>query len=166
MLDYTSGRHFVAKAGQWSEYGNLEIDLTSASVVTDTAMQLARDLIQDAIDDLPADFPKDGLGLQQLMYEMACVSSGAFSGPSAHLGLPFDETMADMVNWCFMTTGILLQSFTSLIQANTVPVYKPGHFGTYNPKADRSKMSVAERFNEDKILMLELLPEYAMLGMF
>ena len=129
-------------------------------------MQLARDFIQDAMNDLPAEFPKKGMDLQQMVYAMACESSGALSGPSVHLGLPFDEAMADIVSWSYLTTGILLQSFIPIISAKTVPVYKPGHYGTYDAKADRSKMSIAERFNEDKILMLELLPEYAMLASF
>jgi hypothetical protein len=38
---------------QWKEYAELKTDLMSASIVTDNALQLARDLIRQVVDSLP-----------------------------------------------------------------------------------------------------------------
>jgi hypothetical protein len=41
---------------------------------------------------------------------------------------------------------------------------KRGHFGTYNPLGDRSRMTASERDQEDAIVLLELLPEFCYPG--
>lgn len=40
------------------------------------------------------------------------------------------------------------------------PDFIKGYFGVINKKADRSRMSVGERLQEDKILFMEILPEF------
>ena len=67
----------------------------TASVVTDNALQLARDLIQDTLDSLPLDnidrqlpeFTDGGMAIPALLYETACVTQGTATEPSTHLGL-------------------------------------------------------------------------------
>lgn len=137
----------------------------TASVVTDTALQLARDLIQEVLDDLPAEIPKDVQELQTLLYSLAAINRGMLdASPSMHLGLTFNENLADVVDWCYAGIGSLLLSFLPVIQEDSVPVYKSGYFGTYDHKADRNKMSLTEKFHEDKILIFELLPEFCMIN--
>jgi hypothetical protein len=74
--------------------------------------------------------------------------------------------MADLAEWCYLGVGSLLQSFVPVIQNNSIPVYKRGHFGVSDPKANRSKVSVAEKFHEDKLLLFEVLLEFCMLNAF
>lgn len=81
-------------------------------------------------------------------------------------GLPYNEKLANIAEFAFFPIGVLLQSFLAVIQNDNIPVYKPGYYGNYNAKADRFKMSVIEKFNEDKILLLELFSEYCIVANF
>lgn len=155
-----------ADLSQWKEYAELNIDLMSASVVTDSALQFARDLIQETRDSLPPGFFQSGLDLQMIVFETGCVTRGEVGPASQELGLAFNVRMADLAEWCYLGVGSLLQSFVPIIQKNSIPVYKPGYFGVYDPKANRAEMSVAEKFHEDKLLLLEVLPEFCMLNAF
>lgn len=60
----------------------------------------------------------------------------------------------------------LLKSFADVLQDGILLVAKKCHFGTYNPKANRAKMSLEQKFGEDKIILLELLPEFCTINMF
>jgi hypothetical protein len=43
---------------------------------------------------------------------------------------------------------------------------KRGHFGVYNPRADRIKMDDDQRNHQDLILLTELLPEFCFLAKY
>ena len=43
---------------------------------------------------------------------------------------------------------------------------KRGHFGVYNPRADRVKMDDGQRNHQDLILLMELLPEFCFLAKY
>ena len=43
---------------------------------------------------------------------------------------------------------------------NPYPEMKPGFYTTYNPSSNRDRKSDREKFMEDKILLLEMLPEF------
>lgn len=43
-------------------------------------------------------------------------------------------------------------------------MYKPGTYGTYDPRADRSKISNRQKFKEDKITLCEILPDFSLLS--
>ncbi|KAI9148179.1 hypothetical protein HJFPF1_12005 [Paramyrothecium foliicola] len=161
--DLQQWRAFISET--WNEYAALQIDLMSASVVTDAALEFARDLIQDTVDDVAAWFHEDDFDLQNFVYGTVCESSEEDLSPSLELGLPFNTSMGDIAEWCFLWTGILLESYVPIIKPDSLPVFKPGYFGWYDPKADRERMSTAEKFTEDKILLLELLPEFSLVEM-
>lgn len=93
----------------------------------------------------------------------ATLATGRLLSPSAELGLPYNVELSDVADSCFLGVGILLESFLPVIQPGRAPIYKTGHFGVYNPKADRVTMSAAEKFREDKILLLEVLPDFYLL---
>jgi hypothetical protein len=138
----------------------------TASIVTDNALQLARELIQEVVADMPPKFPQHGPGLQELVYASSCLCRGEHASPDTKLGLTFSLDMADVAEWCYLGVASLLQSFVPVIQSDTIPLYRPGYFGVYNSKADRSQMSVPEKFNEDKLILMELLPEFCLMDRF
>jgi hypothetical protein len=128
-------------------------------------MQLARAASEELVH-IPSVSPghiSDEVQAQLMLFEMACVVRGHHAPASTELGLTFNVEMADEADWCFIPTSTLLQSFVPVMQQSNVPDFKKGHFGDYDPKADRSRMSVGERFHEDKILLLELLPEFCLI---
>jgi hypothetical protein len=159
--DLQNWRRFISQT--WTEYCDLKIDLMTASIVTDNAVQLAQALIQDVVDSLPRELAADELDIQKLVCTAACLACGLEIDEQPTPGLTFNVKLTDVVYWCYLPTTSLLLSFVPVIQKNHVPVYKPGHFGTYDPKADRANMSVVERFNEDKLILMELLPEFCIM---
>ncbi|KAH8589620.1 hypothetical protein B0O99DRAFT_636567 [Bisporella sp. PMI_857] len=162
LYDLQNWRTFISQT--WTEYRDLKIDLMTASIITDNAVQLAQTLIKEVVDSWPRKLPGDDLEIQRILYATACLAHGVdeLVSPS----LTFNIKLADFADWCYLPTATLLQSFIPVFQDNSVPVYKPGYFGTYDPKADRANMSVVERFNEDKLILMELLPEFCVMDMF
>ncbi|KAL6230066.1 hypothetical protein BDW75DRAFT_223613 [Aspergillus navahoensis] len=150
----------------WSEYRDKKIDLMNAAVVTDSALQLARDLVKE----VEADWRTSRMGkrddVQHLVYNLAVLTRGVSAAPSTEIGLPYNKYMADIADWCYVPTKILLESFADVLQANHLPVFKKGYFGTYDPKIDRERMSLGQKFNEDKIILLSILPEFCMVHTF
>jgi hypothetical protein len=45
-------------------------------------------------------------------------------------------------------------------------LYQEGYFGTYEPRVVREEMSLGEKHNEDKIILLSMLPEFCMVEKF
>ncbi|KAL8832819.1 MAG: hypothetical protein Q9191_000003 [Dirinaria sp. TL-2023a] len=161
--DLRNIRAFLSQT--WVEYRDGKVDLMNSSVVTDTALQLARELIQELVDSWP-ELQADDQLLQRKMYSTASSLRGRNELPSLEDGLPYNKNMNEIAGWCYLPTNILLESFAAVIQPDQLPVYKKGHFGSYDPKADRELMSISQRFQEDKVILLELLPEFCVVGMF
>jgi len=74
-----------------------------------------------------------------------------------------DEIEIDdgIVNWMFAPAHQILDGFCDVLIPNQVPLMKRGHFGVYNPRLDRDKLSDMQRQSQDLILFMELLPEFA-----
>lgn len=154
-------RAFISQT--WSEYRDKKIDLMNAAVVTDSALQLACDLVQEVMDDYDSyGTPSDSL--QRVVFNASCLSRGIMPTPSVEIGLPYNRDMADVAEWCYFPTLVLLNSFADVLGQKDLPVFKKGYFGDYDPKANREKMSMGQKFNEDKIILLQLLPEFCILG--
>lgn len=162
--DLHNMRAFISHT--WSEYRDKKIDLMNAAVVTDSALQLARDLVQEVVDDWSTSTTLPVDGIQKLVFNAACITRGIDTTPSAEIGLPYNKHMSDVAEWCYLPTWVILESFTHVLQDNHLPVFKKGYFGTYDPKANREGMSVGQKFNEDKIILLQLLPEFCMVDTF
>ncbi|RMZ78855.1 hypothetical protein DV738_g3704, partial [Chaetothyriales sp. CBS 135597] len=162
--DLEKWRNFLSQT--WTEYSDRKIDLMTASIITDSALQLAEELIQETVADMPSQFPQDSIGLQQLVYASLSMRRGKRMTPDTHLGLTFSLNMADIAEWTYLGVASLLESMTDVIEDDSIPLYKPDYFGLYDSKADRKKMSVPEKFNEDKLILLELLPEFCIIERF
>lgn len=161
--DLHNMRNFISQT--WSEYRDNKIDLMNAAVVTDSALQLARDMVQEVVAGWPETGADDML-VQKMVFTAACHARGKDMSPSLEIGLPYNKDMSDVADWCYLPTRILLVSFADVLKDGHLPVYKKGHFGIYDPKADRHRMSIGQKFNEDKIILLELLPEFCTVQMF
>lgn len=164
LQDLNNMRIFISMT--WSEYRDKKIDLMNAAVVTDSALQLARDLVQEVEADWRPSLTGKGDDVQTIVYNLAVLTRGISASPSTEIGLPYNKNMADIADWCYVPTKVLLESFANVLQANHQPVFKKGYFGTYNPKADRERMSLGQKFNEDKIILLSILPEFCMVDTF
>jgi hypothetical protein len=70
--DLRNMRAFISHT--WSEYRDKKIDLMNAAVVTDSALQLARDLVQEVVDDWSTSVPSPVDNLQKLVFNIACMT--------------------------------------------------------------------------------------------
>ena len=152
-------RDFIRQT--WSIYRTSKIDLMSASVTTNTALGLAR----QATEDYDKLYPDDsGNSLVELMYRTACILRGENPRLRQSPGDPYNMALADISEWCYLNTHVLLDSFCDVVKPGSIPSYKRGYFGVYDPGQDRSKKSPREKFIEDKIVLLQALPDFAFLG--
>ncbi|CAG7948750.1 unnamed protein product [Penicillium salamii] len=159
--DLENMRKFISVT--WSEYQEKKIDLMNAAVVTDSALQLGQNLIQDVENDWRSSGQSGDV--QSIIYNLAVYNRGIDPTPSMEVGLPYSKHMADIADLFYVPTKTLLDSFADVLKNNPLPVFKKGHFGIYNPKANRERMSVAQKFNEDKIILLSILPDFCMVEM-
>ncbi|KAG5298448.1 hypothetical protein I7I48_07896 [Histoplasma ohiense] len=164
LQDLNNMRTFISMT--WSEYRDKKIDLMNAAVVTDSALQLARDLVQEVEADWRTSLTGRRDNVQNIVYNIAVLTRGISSTPSTEIGLPYNKNMADVADWCYVPTKVLLESFANVLHADYQPVFKKGYFGTYNPKADRERLSLGQKFNEDKIILLSILPEFCLFDTF
>ncbi|KAE8150660.1 hypothetical protein BDV25DRAFT_154053 [Aspergillus avenaceus] len=162
--DLHTMRAFISRT--WSEYRDKKIDLMNAALVTDCALQLARDMAQEVEGGWETSILPQDLDFQELIFNAACITRGSDLTPSAEIGLPYNKQVADVADLCYVPTRVLLESFANVLLDNHLPIFKKGHFGTYNPKAKREAMSLSQKFNEDKILLLQILPEFCMIDAF
>lgn len=55
---------------------------------------------------------------------------------------------------------MLVSSFSDIVDPDTLPSFKPGYFGAYDASSDRDSKSARDKFREDKILIMEVLPDF------
>ncbi|KAL4982461.1 hypothetical protein BDW68DRAFT_57779 [Aspergillus falconensis] len=164
LQDLKNMRMFISIT--WSEYRDKKIDLMNAAVVTDSALQLARDLVEDVEADWHTSLTGERDNVQNIVYNFAVLARGISAAPSTEIGLPYNKNMADIADWCYVPTKVLLTSFADVLEVNYQPVFKKGYFGTYDPNMDREQMSLGQKFTEDKIILFSILPEFCMVDRF
>jgi hypothetical protein len=141
----------------WSDYKNGRVDLITASVTTNTAI----DLVHRAEKELLASFPeldtyaKTGL----VFYIFMCLVRGEDPDYREQPGDLFNFAVLDVADWLYLPVYSLLMSFCDVLKDNTAPLMKPGYYGIYDPHTDRSKLTIRQRMLEDRIILLEALPQ-------
>ncbi|KAL4744107.1 hypothetical protein BDV11DRAFT_201525 [Aspergillus similis] len=164
LQDLKNMRRFISIT--WSEYRDQKIDLMNAAIVTDSALQLARELVEEVEADWRTSLTGEKDNVQNIVYNYAVLTRGISATPSTEIGLPYSKNMVDIADWCYVPTKVLLESFADVLQVNHQPVFKKGFFGTYDPKMDREQMSLGQKFNEDQIIFFSILPEFCMVERF
>jgi hypothetical protein len=142
----------------WSDYQAGNVDLITASVTTNTAMEL----VQREEKEFFAMYPiLGGHQLAEVLYDMICEMRGQDPGAREEEEDLINYKMLDVAEWLYMPPYSLLLAFCEdVIHDGHTPVIKPGYFGVYDPNADRSKLTDRQRMLEDKIILLESLPEF------
>jgi hypothetical protein len=140
----------------WAGYKNGMHDLVAAAITTNTAVDLARSMT----DDLKSTFVKNGgaCRMLQIYYAAQCMATGT---SAAHKMLPGDDmnfATYKLAESLFYPAHQLLNAFCNVLKVMPTPEMKRGIYGFYKPGSDRNRKSDREKFMEDKILMLEMLP--------
>jgi hypothetical protein len=66
----------------------------------------------------------------------------------------------DIADVLFWPAYQLLNAFCDVLKVNLTPEMKRGILGFYHPHSDRDSKSNRDKFQEDKILLLDMLPEF------
>jgi hypothetical protein len=157
--DLNNLRNWISKT--WQEYSLGLVGLVAASISTNVALEFARGMS----DNLIKSFSKfaDAHEAIKTIYLPTCIFRGEDPDCRYRPDDPFNMKMYDVVDCLFIGPFMLLESFLDVLVPGTAPLMKPGYYGVYNPESDREKMSDRGKFNEDKILLLELLPDFYLL---
>ncbi|PLB54962.1 hypothetical protein P170DRAFT_28669 [Aspergillus steynii IBT 23096] len=156
MQDFRSLRTVILRT--WKGYQLGLFDLVTVSLVTNTAINIAKRMQED-VQKL---FDKHGGSAKMLntFYAASCAVDGEDPNFRERPGDDLNFRMYDAAESIMMPTFMLLQSFDRLAEPGNILPYKPGYYGTFDPASNRSKKSARERYQEDKIVMLEVLSEF------
>ncbi|KAF2106597.1 hypothetical protein BDV96DRAFT_638144 [Lophiotrema nucula] len=133
LADINNVRAEVSKA--WERFKRGQIDLVTASITTNTAVDLARAMEED-LGDL---FARHG-GVENMLfafYTSQCVLAGfpPFSKERPDDGMEFRTyDLADVLLW---PAHSLLSAFSRKFEPGRRTEYRPGFYGTYKPSNDR-----------------------------
>lgn len=159
LEDFERLRSAIAKT--WVAYKIGMCDIVAASVTTNTALEFARHLEEDATSLL-----ERHRGVERMLmyhYIASCWSQGQDPDYRAQPDDTLNFHVYDMVKITMWPTYQLLQAYVKLVSPTNVPLYQPGFYGTYDPLSDRRQKDARGQHQEDKIILMEILPEFALL---
>lgn len=141
----------------WQGYKDGTYDLIAASITTNTSINFARSIQNDFMKLFPThgDFKKH----INVIYVLLCRKNGQDPGVKERFDDEMNFAIYEDAEAMLFPAFMLLSSFNDILEPGVLPMYKPGHFGVYAPQSNRASMSSREKFREDKIVLLEILPE-------
>ncbi|WWC65533.1 uncharacterized protein I303_108151 [Kwoniella dejecticola CBS 10117] len=152
----------------WGRYQAGQIDLTTAAVTSNTALELLRKPHDDIVKTVLPAFNHD---IKLLLMTLYNVLKCSFAGGAMDLQPPLyslidDEDLLTSTIYEHLLIPVcqMLSGMADVIQDGLVPVYKVGHFGYYNPKMKFFKQPFTKRWHQAQILMCETLTDYFLLG--
>ncbi|KEQ58310.1 uncharacterized protein M437DRAFT_59780 [Aureobasidium melanogenum CBS 110374] len=137
----------------WIMYRNGQIDLQSASITTNTAVELVRHIQEDYDKNFPnhADYE----GLIETLYVARCISEGQDPDHRQRPDDIINMAMYDLADQVLLTTYTILASLSDVVTPGHIPLYKPGHFGFRNLSTEWSQKTPHDKLQDDKLVLLE-----------
>ncbi|OCF45729.1 hypothetical protein I317_00216 [Kwoniella heveanensis CBS 569] len=171
MLAFFEDMHNVRDEIQalWNRYKIGEIDLITSSVTTNTALELLRASHDDIMKTILPAFDNNLPMLLGVVYNLLYTM---IRGTGYHMdGLPLfkhlsdsDVTRTAIFDHLLIPLLQILGGMSDLIVDGRVPVYRPGHFGTYDPCLDFHNLPFTRRWDQSLILMSETFTDYFLLA--
>ncbi|GKT97534.1 hypothetical protein Ct61P_15384 [Colletotrichum tofieldiae] len=144
----------------WSNHRDGIFDLAAAAVATNTAISVARGLIEDVAPLLDTQVG-GAWGVVNKFYLMACLRKG-YEPEQVYLANSrdnFNYDTYDLADECYIVAFRLLKSFADVLNPRDLPLIKEGMFGQYDPDSNRASKTGRAKFQEDKILIMEFFTE-------
>jgi hypothetical protein len=145
----------------WRDYRSGETDLVTASLTTNLSFDMVRQAERDLLEQFP--MLKSYQDVWLAFYLAMCFQRGVdpiHLQDKPELAPP---EMRDIDDLLYANTYRMLSGFFNVIKPGRAPIYRPGHYGIYNPKVDRAQLNDYERFREDKIILVESMTEFFVL---
>lgn len=155
LQDYSKIRSTVRDI--WNLYSQGQTGLVSASATTNLAIQTAQQLEEQFLKDHPLE--SDTVRARNLFFGAQCELQGQDLKTRARASDPINLTLYDLVEVSLLNSHILIESFGDVLRDSPLPLYKPGFFGIYDSTRNRGAMSGPDKFDEDKIILLEILSD-------
>jgi hypothetical protein len=156
LHDLGSLRAEVARA--WAGFKRGTHDVVAASITTNTAVVLAHAML----DDMKTTFAKHGGPMKMLavIYHVHCLTDGTAEDFRERPGDAINFKMCKIADHMMWPVIVLLEAWADMHKVNPHPDIKKGFYGTYDPASDRTAISDREKFAENQVLLLEMLPEF------
>ncbi|RDI78380.1 hypothetical protein Vi05172_g11587 [Venturia inaequalis] len=154
MTDMNRFRDFIGHT--WHLYKTGATTLEAAAISTNTALDLARGLHEEYQNYFPT-------SIVDLIHDFFAIQCAWRGEDPNYRELPDDPTnlrMYDVADISLVVVYSLLSSYAALLKPGSMPLYKPGFYGTYDASSDRSKKSGREKWEEDQIILLEVLSDF------
>ena len=134
FTDLSAVRDFLLDL--WYDYRCGETDLVTASLTTNLSFELVRQVEKDLFDSFPVF--KSYKDLWSIFYMFMCHQRGI---DIQHLQQKFELVpqpmrVGDLV---YMNIYRMLAGFCDVLQPHHAPIYRPGHYGIYDPNIDRGQ---------------------------
>ena len=151
----------------WKTYDEGEIELVAASVTANTAIDMIRKLEEDFMKEFPK--TKDAEEVIQWSYVARCLRNKKnpemTTGPNVSgQSFNFNLDCYEEAEYHLLPTYLLLEGFSRVAEPGSTPISKPGHWGRYDASSNRESKTSLERFEEDRIVLLEALPDFCFLA--
>lgn len=143
----------------WSNYKLGAFDLVAAAITTNTAIDLVRNMMGDI---LPLLKEHGGVGtMLERFYAFQCMLKGWDFGDIlvADSKDNFNYKTYDIANGTYLMAYRLLEGFAKVLQPGTLPLYKEGIFGHYDPASNRSRKTGKEKYEDDRALLMPFFTE-------
>jgi hypothetical protein len=147
----------------WVDYKNGGVDLMTAAVTTNTALELLRKPHDDITRRV---LPLVQNNLQMLIWASMSVLRGHTDfDMGSFQSVPDDDIVTGSLYDFFMIPVLsVLQGQACVINDGMVPIYKPGYYGTYYTNSGSlEKKSFQKRWSQCLILMTESFTDYLLL---
>ncbi|KAK4223589.1 hypothetical protein QBC38DRAFT_45279 [Podospora fimiseda] len=157
MLFYDMKKIQAELHGIWNEFRKNRFDIGVVAVTTNTAIEVARSIINGV---LPALGDYDISDLATRLHIAFCRSNN-YTFQEAVDPMATKHEAYEHANYTFLNAYRLLVTALSEQDTKRLPLYKPGKYGVYRPKNARKKLSNSRKFLEDKYLVNEMWNELA-----
>ncbi|KAG9648457.1 hypothetical protein KCU95_g18015, partial [Aureobasidium melanogenum] len=146
----------------WIMYRDGQIDLQSASITTNTAVELIRHMQEDYDKNFPDH--SDYEGLIETLFINQCISQGQDPDHRQRRGDIINMAMYDLADQVLLTTYTILVSLGDVVTPGHIPLYKPGHFGFRDLSTEWSQKSPHDKLQDDKLVLLEAFSGFSAIG--
>lgn len=142
----------------WHNYKHGTLDVVSAALATNMAVELIRDMLEDA---LPLIEKTGGLKLHlKNFYCSQCHAEGfSVAEINSNLKDTINYETYDVADGSFFQAYRLLEPLVSVVDAKLVPFYADGKFSYFDPKINRRTKTGSRKDADDRELIIHLFTE-------
>ena len=156
----------------WQDYKDEKIDLVSAAVTTNTAIDIARQSSEEFLDKnrpavrlLRKEMPTDDNNLASLFFNFVGKQIGVEPWMQSR-NAPWNVGLDEVADYCFLPPISLLVTYTQSVRTpgGDIPTYNKGWAYELVSEVERKDMNPEQRWKEDMEIVLRSMTGFAFLG--